>query len=61
LRYLIVAWVASLTTVESSTEKVIRARVRSVIATFLTVPTLTPATRMSSPLLTPVASAKTAL
>jgi hypothetical protein len=58
---LIVACVAPVTAVESSTENVISARVRSVIATSLTVPTLTPATRMSSPLLTPVASPKTAL
>ena len=47
--------------VVSWTLKVTRARVRSTISTFLTVPTLTPAIRMSSPLTTPVASLNSAL
>ncbi len=44
-----------------ATLKDTRARVRSTISTFLTLPTFTPAIRMSSPLTTPVASEKTAL
>ena len=55
------ALVPPLTEVSRSTEKVISARVRSMISTSLTVPTRTPATRMSSPLLTPVASVNSAL
>jgi hypothetical protein len=44
-----------------STLKVTNALVRSMISTSSTLPTLTPATLMSSPLVTPVASLKTAL
>ncbi len=47
--------------VVSWTLNVISARVRSTISTSLTVPTFTPAIRMSSPLLTPVASVNSAL
>ena len=45
----------------SATVKETSARVRSTILIVLTLPTLTPAIRMSSPLTTPVASEKTAL
>ena len=44
-----------------ATENVTSACVRLVISTFLTLPTLTPAMRMSSPLTTPVASLNSAL
>ena len=56
-----VALVPPLTEVSCSTVKVMSARVRSMISTSSTVPTRTPATRMSSPLLTPVASVNSAL
>jgi len=49
------------TAVASRTLKVTSALVRSTMATFFTLPTLTPAIRMSSPFTTPVASLKMAL
>ena len=45
----------------SATSKETSARVRSTTSTDFTLPTFTPAMRMSSPLTTPVASEKTAL